>query len=412
MRPLDLDAEIIELVACQPPAAPALNLREMAFRKDSWAPAEVDELRRLFDADQSLDQIAQALRRGRFGIADKIAGLGLRRNSTRPWSGLEDDDLTRQYGCLATAQLALLFGRTCAAIYARASILGLTDGAPPAWTAWEDAQLREGYRLAVPLQQLCTLIGRPLTGLSARAAALGLRHPNHPSGWSDAEAGRALELAEAGNRYRAIIEQLAAEGFPRRSLAGLGPQIRRLGYGRGWGRPWGPDEDALLVRAYAEGSSLTPVRTRLGRTTCSIRWRSEYLGLRGSHANRNGWRTAPDWSEADLTILREEYGRTPTRALAARFGRTKASITTRANVLGLVHGYIRPWTKDEMAALANAFHHGIAIADLAAALTRKPASVSKFATKHGFDFGRRALRGEAPTLLEIIALSAPQTTAV
>lgn len=257
----------------------------------------------------------------------------------------------------------------------------------------------------MPLQQLSTLIGRPLTGLSARAGALGLHHPNHPPDWSQTEAARALELAEAGHRYGAIIELLHSEGFPRRSLAGLGPQIRRLGYGRGWGRPWGPDEDTLLTRAYTEGSSLTPVRTRLGRTICSIRWRAEYLGLRGSHANRNGWRTSPDWSEADLMVLRKEYGHTPTRALATKLGRTKASITTRANVLGLVHGYIRPWSRDELTALGKAFHNGIGIADLAAALARKPASVSKFATKHGFDFGRRPLRPIAPSLTELLALS-------
>lgn len=407
MIALDLDAAIVELVPCSARPDSGGPLREMAFRKDSWAPHELDELRRRFEADQSLDEIAEALERGRFGVADKIAVLGLRRNSTRPWTDTEDDELIRRYGEIATAEIALALGRSCAAIYARASLLGLTDGNPAPWTKWEDAQLRAGYARAVPLQQLAVLIGRPLSGLSARAGTLGLRHPAQPPEWSDAETARALELAEAGHRYRRIIDILDGEGFPRRTLAALGPQLRRLGYGRGWGRPWCPEEDALLTRAYADGASLTPVRTRLGRTICSIRWRAEYLGLRGSHANRNGWRTSPDWTEADLDTLKAEYGRTPTRALAAKLGRTKASITTRANVLGLAHGYIRPWSEAELTALAKAFAHGIAIADLAGVLGRKAASVSKFATKHGYDFGRRPLRPIAPSIAEILALPEP-----
>ena len=84
---------------------------------------------------------------------------------------------------------------------------------------------------------------------------------------------------------------MVAEGFPRRTKAGFGPHLRKLGYGRGWGRPWTSDEDALLMRVYADGTSRTPLIARLGRTTHSIKWRAEYLGLRGTHANRDGFRS-------------------------------------------------------------------------------------------------------------------------
>jgi hypothetical protein len=94
----------------------------------------------------------------------------------------------------------------------------------------------------------------------------------------------------------------------------------------------------------------------------------------------------------------------PSTALAEKLGRTKAALFTRANLLGLVHGYIKPWTDDHVRALAIAFNHGIAIADLAVALDRKPMSVSKYATKYGFDFGRRARSSKFLTLADIMAL--------
>src|SRR3546814_3290040 len=101
----------------------------------------------------------------------------------------------------------------------------------------------------------------------------------------------------------------------------------------------------------SQGLSLTPLKQQLGRSTGSLRHRADYLQLRGSHANRNGWRLGPDWTEADERTLREDYGRLPTKALATKLGRTKAAITSRANSLGLVHGYIRPFTDTETRAL-------------------------------------------------------------
>ena len=147
------------------------------------------------------------------------------------------------------------------------------------------------------------------------------------------------------------------------------------------------------------------MRHRLGRSQFSIRWRSDYLGLRGTHTNRNGWRTAPDWTEADLATLRAEYGRTPTSELARRMGRTKASLTTRANVLGLVHGYHRAWTEDEREALLLAHRHEVAISDLAVALGRNFAGVHKYAAKKGLGFGRRPRRDPPPTITDILALA-------
>jgi hypothetical protein len=68
----------------------------------------------LFRADEA---IAAALGRGRAGVAARLAELGLRCNSTRPWSELEDGNLASRYGAVATAAIAGELGRSCAAVY-------------------------------------------------------------------------------------------------------------------------------------------------------------------------------------------------------------------------------------------------------------------------------------------------------
>ena len=115
-----------------------------------------------------------------------VQALGLRRNSARNWSQFEDKLLVERYGIDATARIVGALGRGCAATYARAGWLGLTEAASPPWTPWEDAQLRAGYAGGVAPAPLATLFGRPVGGVVARAAALALRHPHHPPGWTQA----------------------------------------------------------------------------------------------------------------------------------------------------------------------------------------------------------------------------------
>ena len=383
---------IVELVRCAEPMPAHRPIAEMAFRRDAWTPFETATLKRLFAEDMTILAIAATLGRGPSGVTDKIVTLSLRRHSTRPWCDIDDAVLHARYGVDSAAAIAAQIGRSCTAVYARAAYLGLAEASAPPWTPWEDRQLGEGYRQALPVAQIATLIGRTLSAVASRASSLQLRHPAQPKGWSDAETCRALALVQTGLRYKAVMDQLAAEGFPRRSTAAFNPKIRKLGYGRGWGRAWTAEEDALLEQSYRTGASLTPLRERLGRTPCSIHWRATYLELRGQHPHKNGFRGGPDWSAEDLATLRAEYGSTPVAELARKLGRTKAAVFTRANNLKLVHGYIKPWTDADLAALQDAFASGLAIADLASDLGRKPMSVSKFATNHGLHFGRRPRR--------------------
>ena len=399
--------DVVELATHVPETDATLTtpLREIAFRHDAWLPGELDHLVTAFRADDPLQAIADALGRGLEAVRSKIYDLGLRRNSVREWTEIDDAELSRRYGTDATATIARDLGRSCSAIYARAQLLELSEEQPPEWTEWEDAQLRQGYANAVDVARIAAIVGRPVSGTASRASKLGLRHPNHPPDWSQAELCRALELLDTGVPYLEAIEQLASEGFPRRTKAGFGPKIRSAGYTRGWGRAWLPEEDALLRKTYDEGTSLTPLRGRLGRTRHSIKWRAEHLGLSGTHTNANGFRGGPDWTEEDIAALKANYGKMPNAHLAKLLGRSRLAVSTRANVLGLVHGYIRPWSQDELRALDLAYEHGIAIADLAEALGRKAMSVSKFATKRELHFGRRTRCAKGLTLDAILALA-------
>ena len=91
----------------------------MAYRADAWTPQESERLRALFLEDTAIADIALAIGRGRAAVAERIALLGLRRNSTRTWTELDDAELSRRYGGEPTAAIASDLGRSCSAVYAR-----------------------------------------------------------------------------------------------------------------------------------------------------------------------------------------------------------------------------------------------------------------------------------------------------
>ena len=189
--------------------------------------------------------------------------------------------------------------------------------------------------------------------------------------------------------------------------------LRKLGYGRGWGRPWLEEEEALLRQVYANGESLAPLRERLGRSRTSIAYKAGEMGLQGTHARPNGWRTEPAWSETDVAILRRNYGRVRTDELAKVLGRPKAGVFNKAWSLGLRHGFMRAFTEEEQSAIRLAHAHGLSLTDFAAALGRDVAVVSKHAIRLGVPFKDRAVRAPRTcraarrrwTLAEILTLA-------
>ncbi|MFT4055136.1 MAG: hypothetical protein QM681_11575 [Novosphingobium sp.] len=368
----DLDADIVELTPFVPELETSMSvpLAEMAFRANAWLPDEILRLRTAFCDDRTVVEIAAEPGRSRASISTRLHDLGLRRNSSRSWSDWEDEELARRYGDVSVATLAARLGRGVSALYARAQLLGLSEPGHLPYGGWEDAQLRSGYGAGVPVVQIAALIGRSFSGVISRASVLGLRHACHPAGWSEAEMTRALELAGMGERYVSIAGILAAEGFPARNSRSLGQRLRKIGYGRGWGRPWIPEEDELLRRSYITGASLTPLRERLGRSPHSIRWRAQALGLRGTHRHRHGFRQGPAWTDEEEACLRADYGKVPTRRIAVDLGRGVRAVLYHANRMGLVHGFMRAFGADEDRAIRNAWTYGVSMVDVAQALGR------------------------------------------
>src|SRR3546814_15518198 len=97
----------------------------------------------------------------RSAVAERVTLLGLRRNSARPWTEFDDAELVRRYGSDPTAAIASHPRRSCAAVYARAGFLDLTDVTPPAWPGRGYAPLVEGSSRRVPSRPLAHPIGRP-----------------------------------------------------------------------------------------------------------------------------------------------------------------------------------------------------------------------------------------------------------
>lgn len=380
----DLDADIVELTPYVPPAG-AVALREVQFSARAWLPSEIDQLRELFAQDLPMQEIADRIGRPLHGLRDKVCQLGLRRNSSRPWSELEDAELIKRYEGEPAAAIAQALGRTPSAVYARAKLLGLSEG-DPFWSEWEDAQLRAGYAQGVPVKQLSQLIGRPLIGTSCRASLLGLVHKNRPVGWSDAECQRALELAHEGHQYHKIGEIMGAEGYTPRTKYAMKAIFHQLGYSRGWGRPWTAEEDDLLRKYYAEGRSLTPLRADLGRSRESIAHRCGELGLHGTHPNKNGFRQGPDWTDAEEQYLRDHYATSKAKDIAAHLNRPLRAVYCRAFALGLKSTFMTAFTAGEERAIGIAWRNAISLSDLAGAIGRDIAVVSKHAIKMGLPF--------------------------
>ena len=374
----DLRGDVVELVPCAGALADGTaRVREVAYHPTVWLPAEDDRLRELFARDEPIAAIAGSVGRTFQATRNRVCVLGLRRNSARPWLGEEDAELLARYGEESAAAIASDLGRSTGAVYARANLLGVTEDAAADYDSWEDAQIRAGYEREVPVAQIAALIGRPLLGVRSRATLLGLRHASQPPGWSDAEVTRALELAEDGHPYRKIVVTLAREGFPARSPRAFGLHVRKLGYGRGWGRDWTGEEEDLLRQAYAEGRSIAQLARRMGRGRSSVMWKAGELGLHGTHRNKAGWRTERCWTDEDEAILRAEYGKTPNAELARKLDRKWSACRVRANNLGLQHGWMRAFTAAEDDALLIAWQEGLSMVDVAAAMQRDPAVVGK-----------------------------------
>jgi len=152
----------------------------------------------------------------------------------------------------------------------------------------------------------------------------------------------------------------------------------------------GPEQTRPLPGQNARNAVRVPVSYR----TFSHGWafRPQYLDLQGTHARPNGWRTEPPWTAEEIAVLRRDYGKVKTTAIAEGLGRKRSGVLQKAFQLGLTHGYIRRFSDDEKQAIRIARNTGISLIDLSAALSRDPAVVAKHAVRMGIPFATRTVR--------------------
>lgn len=358
----------------------------VAFRKNAWTPDELRRLRSLFDQDVSFEEIAGQLERPLHGVRSKACDLGLRRNSKLPWSRLEEEYLFDHYGTQPASEIALFLGRSPSAVYARATSLGLTQGNPPPWTDWEDDQLRNGYEKGVAVIRLAAELGRPPSGVNSRAHSLGIKHANGPKQFSPDDETRLLELAESGLQYSKIADLL------NRSKSTVKGALKRLGYERGWGKPWSVEEENALRVYYKEGKSLPSLALRLGRSADSLRWKAGNLGLSGTHPKPNGFRQGPDWTPEDDAFLRDNYHSMKAKDIATALGRPKAGIYNRAFHMGLKSGFHKDWTPETDKVIGIAYRNAVSLGDLSKLFGCDITTLSKRAAALGFQFSTRTAK--------------------
>ncbi len=168
---------------------------------------------------------------------------------------------------------------------------------------------------------------------------------------------------------------------------------------------WTPEEDDRLRAAYANDERIDLLAEELGRTARATYSRALKLQLCHGRPIKGGFIKHATWSPEEDALLRRHYGEVRTKELPRLIGRSKAAIFNRAHQLGLHADYHRQFTNAELRALQIAFDRGLAIADVAAALGRKPFSLSKYANNHGYRFGQRPLLVEPITLEGILQLA-------
>ena len=104
---------------------------------------------------------------------------------------------------------------------------------------------------------------------------------------------------------------------------------------------WTKEEDQILTDCYAKG--IYPIDIPINRTVAAKKTRAHSLGLILNIF----------WTEEEIQILKEKYGKIPTEELGINKARDK--IVDKAYQLGLCKK-INPWTIEELEILKSDYH--------------------------------------------------------
>lgn len=237
------------------------------------------------------------------------------------WPKEEDEYLITHYHTDGTKKCANMLGRTEAAVFARAVILGLTKPMVR-WTHEQEEYLIEHYQTNAA-QKCADILGKTKNAVQGKAGTLGLTRIK-------------VDWTHEQDEY--LAEHYLTDGAKKcaealgRTYSSIQNRVRKLGLTTQRRRriiiDWLPEHEEYLVEHF-QTDGAQKCADALGRTIGSVQRRASLLGLTKSRKKGDSW--LPEHDE----YLAEHYLTDGAQKCAEALGRTSNAVSTRARILGL-----------------------------------------------------------------------------
>lgn len=172
--------------------------------------------------------------------------------------------------------------RSLSAISTRRQMLGCTSNKRAVWTPAEDQIVRDGYNTGKRLVDIMadlTVAGfdRPRNAIQMRAISLGISG-DRVNYWTEAEKAIAIAGLDAGKRHADILADLRAAGYHRGTTA-INRFAKLHNRARPHENPWTDEHLAILRECYESGAGPKEAVRRLGRPYSSIVGKASAIGI-------------------------------------------------------------------------------------------------------------------------------------
>ena len=255
-------------------------------------------------------------------------------------------------------KLAERLGRTEAAVRYKRHELGI--GRERKWSEADAAFLRKNPRM--PVREVARRLGKSVNSVHAKRNALGIRSHN----WTEKE-DKIVRMWH--NRLPA--EEIAAK-LPGRTAVAVGIRSGHLGLRS---RVFWRDKDVKFLKDNPEMGAAEAARV-LGKTFHAVQHKRRMLGMTRASTHKK-------WTDGDKALLETlTKGGKSAKDVAARMGRTKASIDVMRRKMGLaVPRSERALQRHEEEFLRD--HPGMPAVEIAKRIGRTPAAVRTWRRKIG-----------------------------
>lgn len=300
------------------------------------------------------------------------------------WTDAEIEILrARRADRIPVPAIALELGRTVAATYARAAIVGAMVMERREWSAAEEARLRALYEADTPIAEIAEILGRSVTSLRWKLDDLGIGG-KRTQYWTTAE-DEALKAFVGGRRATEVDFEAAARavadqtGKPARSATSVAGRAQTLKFCQQTHARW-TDGDLDALRLAAAAGTLDAFAEASGRSKVAVTTKAVAEGFIE--------RKATAYTEDELEAIRLAVGADDLAGLAERTGRSFRAMRERAIEEGWMGRRQRRDLDDETrAAIEAAARAGNElISSVAKRLNREIRLVRRVAAEAGLEF--------------------------